>query len=305
MPGPPDLAMRSWDTRLAGQLDEVTVTAPLAAGIAARVIPLVQRFGFAIVASEPCASDPTATAGRSRELLEFGRALGVPIVQSPRRELVEDVRDFTDVDEHDDRGYRSGGELSPHSDPPTLNLLHCVQPARRGGESRLVCVASIVQRMLDTDPAAVDELFAPLPDWRVPGQYGVVDAGPAAPRPVLARRDGALSCVLYRPYIELSARTAGPELTDAQSAALDLFDACAAADDLTVRFTLGRGETLVLHNRTVLHARTDYVDWPDPDRRRHLLRMWIDAPDRFPVHPDHELGDFFAAPRPAAPSPAR
>jgi Taurine catabolism dioxygenase TauD, TfdA family len=55
------------------------------------------------------------------------------------------------------------------------------------------------------------------------------------------------------------------------------------------------GENLVLHNRTVLHARTDYVDWPEMHRRRHLLRVWIDAPNALPVHPSHELGDFFAA----------
>ena len=81
-----------------------------------------------------------------------------------------------------------------------------------------------------------------------------------------------------------------------QIAALDFFETCSFADDLTLRFVLRPGQTLVLHNRSVLHARTDYADWPELHRRRHLLRMWIDAPESFPVHPVHELGDLFASP---------
>ncbi|NND73750.1 MAG: TauD/TfdA family dioxygenase [Ilumatobacter sp.] len=282
-----------WGAHL--ELDDVTITAPLTADIVGRVVALVHRFGFAIVDSAAHTASGCSVAERSRHLLEFGNALGTPVVQSPRNELVEDVKDYSDVDERDDRGYRSRGELTPHSDPPTLIVLDCVTPARLGGETSLVSVDSIVRRMLAQDRTLVDELLAPLPDWRVAGQHGIAVAGPAdRPRPVLAYHGGRLSCVLYRPYVELGASTAGQPLTSAQTAALDLFERYSMSDDLTLRFRLQPRQTLVLHNRSVLHARTDYVDWPDPDRRRHLLRMWIDSPDRFPVHPGHELGDFFA-----------
>ena len=63
---------------------------------------------------------------------------------------------------------------------------------------------------------------------------------------------------------------------------------------LALLFRLHPGDTLVLHNRAVLHARTDYVDWPELPRRRHLKRLWIDAPDLLPVDSVHELGDIFA-----------
>ncbi|MEZ5637212.1 MAG: hypothetical protein R3E92_08740 [Burkholderiaceae bacterium] len=35
---------------------------------------------------------------------------------------------------------------------------------------------------------------------------------------------------------------------------------------------------------------------PDAARRRHLLRLWIDAPAIRPAHAEHEMGDFFAEP---------
>lgn len=286
-------AHRHWDSRL--DLDDVTLVAPLTAATAQRVIPILREFGVALVApAEPAALAAPADAARAADLLAFGRALGTPTTQSPRAELVEDVKDFTDVDDHDDRGYRSAGGLRPHSDPPTLLVLHCLRAARHGGESSLVNVASIVDRMAADDPALLDELFAPLPDWRVAGQHGVATAGPGDPRPVLTRHRDRISCVLYRPHIERAAATGGPRLTAAQTAALDRFEHHSTDEELTVRFVLRPGATLVLHNRAVLHARTDYVDWPQPARRRHLLRMWIDAPHRFPVDAAHELGDFFA-----------
>jgi Taurine catabolism dioxygenase TauD, TfdA family len=272
-----------------------TIDEPLGPDLARRVIGRVRAEGFAVLQSRPSALDPEALRKRADELLEFGTALGTPLVQSPRRELVEDVKDYSDVDPtNDDRGYRSGGELSPHSDPPTLIVLHCIQPAKEGGESSLVKVSAIVDRMMETRPDLVNELFRPLPDWRVPGQYGIPEAGPTDPRPILARYYGVLSCVLYRPFVEKAAEALDKPLTHAQQEALDLFEQCSMAEDLTIRFTLQPGQTMVLHNRRVLHARTNYVDWPEMHRRRHLLRMWIDAPSAFPVHPEHELGDFFA-----------
>jgi hypothetical protein len=35
------------------------------------------------------------------------------------------------------------------------------------------------------------------------------------------------------------------------------------------------GDIQLLSNHTVIHSRTDYVDYAEPDRKRHLLRLWI------------------------------
>jgi hypothetical protein len=32
-----------------------------------------------------------------------------------------------------------------------------------------------------------------------------------------------------------------------------------------------------VHNHTVLHDRTAFEDWPEPERKRHLLRLWLAA----------------------------
>ncbi|MGI9604403.1 MAG: TauD/TfdA family dioxygenase [Acidimicrobiales bacterium] len=250
----------------------------------------LQDHGYALIDGGPSSPEEAA-----RFLLELGHQLGTVVPQSPRGESVEDVRDFSDVDEADSRGYRSSGELSPHSDPPTLTVLHCLQAARSGGTTRLVDVHTIRDRLAHHSPRLLEVLFEPVPMWRVDGQRGIADGGPDAEGPpVFAEHGGLLSCVYYRPYIEQSAAALGQPLTDEQRAALDQFDHWATSPELGVAIDLVPGQTLVVHNRRVLHARDDYQDWPEPQRRRHLLRLWVDAPRWFDVAPVHRLGDIFA-----------
>ena len=45
------------------------------------------------------------------------------------------------------------------------------------------------------------------------------------------------------------------------------------------------GDIQFLHNHTILHARTAYEDWPEVERKRHLLRLWLAPPDARPLPP--------------------
>ena len=38
-----------------------------------------------------------------------------------------------------------------------------------------------------------------------------------------------------------------------------------------------------MHNQTLLHDRTAFTDWPEPERRRHLLRRWLAPTDARPL----------------------
>jgi len=39
--------------------------------------------------------------------------------------------------------------------------------------------------------------------------------------------------------------------------------------------TLERGDLQFVHNHTLLHDRTAFEDYPEPARRRYLLRLWL------------------------------
>jgi hypothetical protein len=70
-----------------------------------------------------------------------------------------------------------------------------------------------------------------------------------------------------------------PRLSDKQIEAVDLFDALAndPARYRDIEFTPGAIQ--LFHNHVILHDRTDVEDWPEPERKRHLLRLWICPPN--------------------------
>ena len=59
----------------------------------------------------------------------------------------------------------------------------------------------------------------------------------------------------------------------------------ASAQSFAIHFEVG--DISFVCNHTTLHARSAFVDFPEPERKRHLLRMWISNGLR-PVHEDIE-----------------
>ena len=169
-----------------------------------------------------------------------------------------------------------------------------MQKAKSGGESRIVNVRAIHDSIACVNPDLLNELYKEFPQWKVNGENGIAEAAPSnVGRPIFTIKDDKVSCVIYRPFIEMASQALNVPLTKRQVGALDIFEKSANTPDLALKFFLQNGQTLILHNRTVLHSRTDYEDWADDQRRRHLLRVWIDSPELLPVSAEHALGSLF------------
>ncbi|MEQ9641485.1 MAG: TauD/TfdA family dioxygenase [Alphaproteobacteria bacterium] len=222
------------------------------------------------------------------DLERFGDALGRPLAQNAAGERLVQIADFSDIDAFDDRGYRSPGELNPHTDPPPLIVLLCQRAAKRGGTNMLVSAESIRDAIgrESADLLAVLAAGLPffMPDEKTPGGGSARE-----PLPILLDGAGGLSCVYYRPFIERAAEVSGAVLPAEAVAALDLFDRCATDPALRIEYALRPGETLILNNYRVLHARDAFEDWPEKAKRRCLLRLWLDA-DWLPAPPPAHAG---------------
>jgi hypothetical protein len=104
--------------------------------------------------------------------------------------------------------------------------------------------------------------------------------------PVFNWYAGLLSTIYNRTYIESARRFPEvPPLSSQQVEALDLFTNLANDPALHCRMELQTGDIQLVHNHTLLHDRTAFDDWPEPERKRHLLRLWLAPKNARPLPP--------------------
>jgi hypothetical protein len=102
--------------------------------------------------------------------------------------------------------------------------------------------------------------------------------------PVFSERDGRVSVFMVREIINAAFRELGRAFTAAEIDAIDTFRATAATLQFETR--LEPGEASFLNNYAIMHARSEFADWQEPDRKRLMLRLWLDAErNRRPVVP--------------------
>jgi len=67
---------------------------------------------------------------------------------------------------------------------------------------------------------------------------------------------------------------AGEDMDSALEDALDAVDEVCAAADLWYEAPLQRGQIQYLNNHEIGHYRSSFEDYDDPERKRHLYRLW-------------------------------
>lgn len=174
------------------------------------------------------------------------------------------------------RGYQTRQRLPFHNDTTDIVALMCLSPARHGGLSRIVSSTAIHNEVLSRRPDLFEVLCAPMCiDRRGEGDPG---RKPYYTGATFERLGERLFCRYNRTYIESAQRFPEvPRLDAKQIEALDLVDELCNDPDMHLDMTLARGDMQFVNNYTVLHSRTDYEDWPERERRRYLLRLWLDT----------------------------
>jgi alpha-ketoglutarate-dependent taurine dioxygenase len=207
-----------------------------------------------------------------------GTHFGVPLSQNAQGEKVGHVIDAT-ADDPTPRMYRSNLELRPHTDITAMISLACWHKSQSGGESVIVSGVTVHDEIRRREPKLLEPLYRGYHYHRL-GEEGP-DEEPATPYrvPVFSNLGGQLSCRYLRTGIAGGHRELGVPLTEDDIAAFDLFDQIAKAPENRLSFFLERGDMLVLNNYTVMHARTNFKNYPEPERQRRLIRLWLDAPN--------------------------
>jgi len=202
--------------------------------------------------------------------------LGDMISQNARGDLIGRVEDQgVDINAVNARGYTTNAELHPHNDSADLVGLLCVRQARQGGESTIASAMAIYNEILATHPEYLDVLYRGF-HYDVRGE-GVTGSSNEVTRnrvPVYSYFDGRLSCRYNKRAVETAAGKMGRPLTDIEQAAIDMIARLTLDPVMRLSFRLQPGDLQLLNNHMILHARSSFLDWPERDRRRLLLRLW-------------------------------
>ena len=240
--------------------------------------------GFAIVEAARLLAELSAEAATKAYWL-VGKALGEPTAQNVQGDLLYDVRDTGRSLAEGARFSVTNHESSFHTDNSFGDAivdyvgLLCIQSAKFGGVSQLLSGYALLEELKAHDPEVFQVLEQPFHVDRR-GGFRAGEA-PTTWRPVIAW-DSAGELVLryLRFWIEEGHRKAGQPLTAEQIHALDALDQIAARPDLRVDFTMRPGQMQFINNRWILHNRTAFEDHPQVERRRHLVRLWLERRDR-------------------------
>jgi alpha-ketoglutarate-dependent taurine dioxygenase len=158
--------------------------------------------------------------------------------------------------------------------PPESVGLLCLRTAKAGGVSRVLSFHSVYNELLARHRGLIPRLYQPF--W-FDRQREFFDGEPETfSAPVFeANENGELRARFSVHQINSGYAMQGIPVDNegaaALAATLDIFE----EPDISIDFEFQPGEIQFVDNRTLGHSRTEFEDWPDPDRRRHLVRLWL------------------------------
>jgi len=234
--------------------------------------------GFAII--DRLSIDEMATETARKVYWLLISMLGPPVAQKWNGEMVYDVTD-TGLKEEAGNGVRSSktnqGQYY-HTDnsfnlPPEFVALLCLRPAKEGGASGLVSFQTAYNSLLDEQPDLVRRYFQPFYFDRQ--HEHPPDDERLSFKPVFTPGDGGVDVCFSRRLIEYGYQLSDEDMDTESETAVSALCEILERPELNISFEFQPGQIQIVNNRRLGHRRTAYADWPDPDRRRHLVRLWV------------------------------
>lgn len=223
----------------------------------------------------------------------IGAHMGRAVSQNGKGHLLGHVKNMGEViTSATGRGYNSASELGFHADSCDIFGLCCLRTSKSGGQHRMVSSMTVYNEMLKRCPELVEELAFRFYRSRR-GELPPGETDPWTRQPVFSITDGFFATRGASSTIKRAQGMPGvPDLTIAQNEAIRAYNTLAA--ELAMEVDFEPGDISLVQNYVALHARTQYEDWPEPERKRHLLRLWMSFDGARPLHADiirdHEQG---------------
>ncbi|MGK0272263.1 MAG: hypothetical protein ACI88H_002929 [Cocleimonas sp.] len=234
---------------------------------------LINGIGFGVLRGLP--TDNYTQLMSAAIFCGIGSHVGDARSQNAAGHILGHVRDIgVKSDDPNARIYQTSERQTFHTDSADVVGLLCLKKAQEGGASLLVSTETIYNEMMILRPDLAELLFQSIATDR----RGEVPEGakPYFEIPVFNWYQGRLTGIYQRQYIDSAQRFPDAmRLSDKHIEALDLFDSLANEPSLHLSMQLQHGDMQFVHNHSMLHDRTGFLDWPEPEHRRHLYRLWL------------------------------
>ena len=240
---------------------------------------LLDGRGFAVIRGVPV--ERYTLVQSCIAFLGIGIHLGVPVSQNAKGHLIGHVRDVGHSQKNPgQRAYQTSESVPFHIDACDVIGLICLRRGASGGASTIASAVAIHNEMLRRRPDLAAALAKPfcmdrreeIPEGKKPW-YEI---------PVFSYHEGFFSSFAPGANVPLAQRHPEvPRLTPEDRAAIDMFGVL--ADELKLMIDFRRGDIQYLNNHVITHARSAYTDHPEPERKRHLLRILLATPAGRPL----------------------
>ena len=215
----------------------------------------------------------------------MGLYMGVARTQNRASEVINDVRDAGgSYKVKGGRGYNTNAGLDFHQDSCDIVALLCRRTAMSGGTSKVMSSIALRDRVQELRPDLIPVLQGS--NWFHSFQNTQDPSQPPFYRCPIFGDDSQFFCArANRKNTEAAQRDFPevPRLTAQQQEALDLLDKIMPTDEYCYSMELERGDMQLLNSFVTLHSRTPFEDYPNPEDKRHLMRLWMSIPTSQPL----------------------
>ena len=205
--------------------------------------------------------------------------LGELIIQNIKQEKIVEIKDVGKSMQTGGRYHETKEGGSHHTDSPQWKDvpdylgLFCVHNAKKGGTNLFLSAYTIHNRIFKGRKDLLNILYGKF-HFDKRGEFKEGESSTVF-EPIFKFKDGKLYFRYLRNYIDAGHDIQNQPLSESQKEALTYLDNFMLEEDMIMSYDLKPDDMVFSDNHWIIHGRTTFEDFDDPNLKRLMLRTWI------------------------------
>ena len=205
--------------------------------------------------------------------------LGELIIQNIKQEKIVEIKDVGKSMQSGGRYHETKEGGSHHTDSPQWKDvpdylgLFCVHNAKKGGTNLFLSAYTIHNRIFKGRKDLLNILYGKF-HFDKRGEFKEGESSTVF-EPIFKFKDGKLYFRYLRNYIDAGHDIQNQSLSESQKEALTYLDNSMLEEDMIMSYDLKPDDMVFSDNHWIIHGRTTFEDFDDPNLKRLMLRTWI------------------------------